>query len=131
MPSKPAENPDQKSLAGRPSVVSASGGVPRKAGSSNPPASSMHDPISQLLTGTPASPRPAEATGKPATSEIVLAAQRALVKLGFVLKADGVAGPATRQAIERYERDRGLPVRGDLTPALARKLSAETGLPIN
>jgi len=51
--------------------------------------------------------------------------------LGFVLKPDGVAGATTRQAIERYERDRKLPVRGELTPALLRRLGAESGVPIN
>ena len=61
----------------------------------------------------------------------MLAVQRALVKLGFVLNPDGVAGLATRQAIERYERDHGLPVHGDITPALMRQLSAETRSAIN
>ncbi len=60
-----------------------------------------------------------------------MAAQRALIKLGYVLKADGVAGAATRQAIERYERDHKLPVRGELTPALMRQLSAASGVPVN
>jgi hypothetical protein len=48
-----------------------------------------------------------------------------------VLKPDGVAGLTTRQAIERYERDRGRPVHGALTPALSRQLSAESGVPIH
>ncbi len=60
----------------------------------------------------------------------MLAAQRALVKLGYVLNPDGVAGAATRQAIERYERERGLAVRGDVTPALMRQLSTELARPI-
>jgi peptidoglycan hydrolase-like protein with peptidoglycan-binding domain len=62
---------------------------------------------------------------------MVAAAQRALVKLGFVLEADGVAGTSTRQAIERYERDRGLPARGVLSPDLVRRLGTESGMPIN
>jgi hypothetical protein len=70
-------------------------------------------------------PRPA-----PEPRRAVAAAQRALVKLGFVLEADGVAGPTTRQAIERYERDRGLPARGVLSPDLARRLGTESGVAI-
>ncbi len=66
-----------------------------------------------------------------APSKLVLAAQRALVKLGFVLTPDGVAGATTRQAVERYERDHGRPVRGDLSRAIMRQLSAETGITIN
>ena len=57
-----------------------------------------------------------------------MAAQRALVKLGFVLNPDGVAGATTRRAVERYERDHGLPVRGVLTPALMRRLNMETSI---
>jgi len=70
---------------------------------SSPP----HDVISQLLKAPPASPgRPTpEAAASAAPSKLVLAAQRALIKLGFVLNPDGVAGVTTRQAIERYERD--------------------------
>lgn len=63
-------------------------------------------------------------------SRAVAAAQRALVKLGFVLEANGIADATTRKAIERYERDRGLPARGVLTPDLARRLGSEAGIPI-
>ena len=54
-----------------------------------------------------------------------------LVKLGFVLIPDGLAGAATRHAITRYERDHGLAVNGEVTPALIRRLSAETGITID
>jgi peptidoglycan hydrolase-like protein with peptidoglycan-binding domain len=57
-----------------------------------------------------------------------MSAQKALVRLGYVLRADGVFGVTTRQAIERYERDNKLPVRGELTPKLARELVAKSGL---
>jgi hypothetical protein len=92
-----------------------------------------HDVISHLLKAPPAPPaRPDTQSATPAASnKLVLAVQRALVKLGFVLNPDGVAGPTTRQAIERYERDHGLPVRGDLSRAIVRRLSAETGIMIN
>ena len=106
------------------------GGHPRQTRvDSSPP----HDVISQLLKAPPAPPaRPsAAAAASAAPSKLVLAAQRALVKLGFVLNPDGVAGATTRQAIERYERDHGLPVRGALSRAITRKLSAETGITIN
>lgn len=64
---------------------------------------------------------------KPEPSKSVLAAQKALLKLGFVLKPDGVFGGTTRQAIERFERDQGMPVRGDLTPKIMRQLAAHSG----
>ncbi len=90
------------------------------------------DPISQLLK-TPA-PAREEKLGAPAApaaqGKTVLAAQRALVKLGFVLKPDGAMGATTRQALLRYERDRGLPAHGEFTPSLLRRLSSEAGIAI-
>lgn len=56
----------------------------------------------------------------------VLAAQRALAKLGYSVRADGVFGGATRQALEKFERDSGLPVKGDLTPKIMRQLHARS-----
>lgn len=95
-----------------------------------------NDEISQLLKAPPVQRPLAAPPVRPATTKVppaapkksVMAAQRALVTLGFVLNPDGIAGKTTRQAVERYERDRGLPVRGDLTPALMRRLSSETGV---
>jgi hypothetical protein len=75
-------------------------------------------------------PQPSRATAAAQPSRKIAAAQRALVKLGFVLEADGLAGAATRKAIERYERDRGLPARGALSPDLVRRLASEAGIAI-
>jgi Putative peptidoglycan binding domain len=83
------------------------------------------DAISQFLKVTPSQPAPAETSSK-----TVLAAQRALVKLGFVLKPDGVNGGATKQALEQFERDHGLPVKGELTPKVLRELAQQSGQPI-
>jgi hypothetical protein len=81
------------------------------------------DSISQLLKSE-AAQNPGEA------SKTVLAAQRALMKLGFVVKPDGIVGDATRQAIEQFERDHGLPVEGELGPKVLRELSARSGIAI-
>ncbi|RDI57814.1 peptidoglycan-binding domain-containing protein [Microvirga subterranea] len=51
---------------------------------------------------------------RPAPQDVV-AAQKALTELGYgPLKADGDLGPGTRQAIEKYQRDAGLRVTGEL-----------------
>ena len=101
--------------------------VAKPATSAHPgqPRNAAADPIAQLL-------RPHVATdqqdgAQPAPSKPVLAAQKALVKLGFALKPDGVLGGTTRQAIERFERDQGMPVKGELTPKIMRMLAAESG----
>ena len=86
------------------------------------------DAIAQLLRPHIAQPGKEAARNEP--SQTVLKAQQALLKLGFALKPDGVFGGTTRQAIERFERDRGLPVKGDLTPGIRRQLMAQSGIAI-
>ncbi|BBU60965.1 hypothetical protein MSC49_09000 [Methylosinus sp. C49] len=58
----------------------------------------------------------------------VQAAQRALAKLGYALHADGKMGGATKQAIEKYERDNHLPVTGEVTQKLLRKLQGQASV---
>ena len=86
------------------------------------------DAIAQLLR--PHIAQPGKEVAKNEPSQTVLKAQQALLKLGFALKPDGVFGGTTRQAIERFERDRGLPVKGDLTPGIRRQLMAQSGIAI-
>jgi hypothetical protein len=84
------------------------------------PAEKTRDPIGLLL-----------ASGVRKSEEFdkkTQLAQRALVKLGYVLRADGKFGGATRQALEKFERDSGLPVKGELTPKILRRLSASSGV---
>jgi peptidoglycan hydrolase-like protein with peptidoglycan-binding domain len=52
------------------------------------------------------------------------AAQTALVKLGYVLKADGEPSAATSTALRDFERAHGLPPSNDVTPRLLKTLSA-------
>ncbi|HET7085114.1 MAG TPA: peptidoglycan-binding domain-containing protein [Rhizomicrobium sp.] len=55
----------------------------------------------------------------------ILAAQRALAVLGYNGgKADGVLGPATRRAIQAFQKDHGLAEDGRLTFALADMLNS-------
>jgi hypothetical protein len=62
----------------------------------------------------------------------VLAAQRALNKLNYgPIKPDGLFGPGTRQALERFERDRKLPVTGEAAGRTARELAAASGIPVD
>ena len=66
----------------------------------------------------------------PKADPTVAKAQRALVKLGYgPLKADGVLGTGTRAAIERFERDRKLPVRGQPDGRTLRELAARAAAP--
>jgi len=106
--------------------------VPARPAPASGPDAAPHDAISDLLLGKPREPAAAQTPAVRAlTPRTVLAAQRALIKLGFVLKANGVMGATTHQAIERYERDHHRVSNGELTPAVMRRLSAESGEPIN
>lgn len=60
----------------------------------------------------------------------VLYAQRALLKLGYVVRSDGVLSGATRHALEKFEGDAGLPVKGRITPKLLQQLASRSRLPL-
>lgn len=78
--------------------------------------------IGDLISST--GPKP------PAPNKTVLAAQKALNKIGYAVKADGIIGGTTRQAVEKFERDNRLPIKGDLSPKILRELSMAAGMPV-
>lgn len=84
------------------------------------------DAISQIIRNS----APASAAKELAPNRTILAVQRALVKLGFVLRADGIDGEATRKALVQYEADHHLPAHGELTPKVIREISAEAHVAI-
>lgn len=95
------------------------------------------DPIAQFLrSGVPQAPTTTASTAAsapaPAAADVkrVAAAQRALAKLGQKIDADGVMGPGTRAAIQRFERDNNLPVTGELGARTTKALSARAAIPI-
>jgi len=83
------------------------------------PAASMtrarHDPIADLI----------------GPSSRILAVQRVLSDFGYgQIKPNGIPGPETVAAIEKFERARRLPVTGQVTDRLMRELAAVTGRPL-
>jgi len=78
------------------------------------------DPIARLLGS--------DAEAKGLAESDVLFAQKALLKLGYVVRADGRMTDATRKAIEKFEHDAGLPAKGALTPKLLARLAARADL---
>jgi len=62
------------------------------------------------------------------SSRRVLAVQRALADFGYgPVKPSGVLGPDTKAAIEKFERDRRMPVTGQISERLMHELAAVTG----
>ena len=91
-----------------------------RAGQAAAPAA--RDPIARLLA-PPSAP--------PAPSKRILAVQRALTDFGYgQIKPTGVADAETRVAIEKFEREHGLPVTGQVSDGLVRELGAMTGRPL-
>jgi len=108
-----------------------------------PPAKPPAPPRVAAAPVTPTAPAPApislsnDVTGtvRPpadvAVSPRVMEIQKALAKLGYgPIKVDGRGGDATKDAIERFERDRRLPVTGAISDRLVRELNAVAGFSI-
>lgn len=88
------------------------------------------DAIGDMIRNTV--PESGPATSIAPVTGPVANAQRALSKLGYgPLKADGVLGSGTRQAIENFEKDRHLPVTGELSPRTVREMTAASGIAID
>jgi Putative peptidoglycan binding domain len=78
----------------------------------------------------PAAPVPA--TAQSAGARRVAAVQRALTQYGYgQLKPTGAVGSDTQAAITKFERDRKLPVTGQMSDRLVKELTAMTGQPID
>jgi peptidoglycan hydrolase-like protein with peptidoglycan-binding domain len=54
---------------------------------------------------------------------LILAAQTALVKLGYSVKPDGKEGAATQQALREFEHAHSLPPATEITERLVKQLT--------
>ena len=104
------------------------------------------DPSANLMrtTTSPASPpavvRPPAAIPQPARTETtqstgsrrVAAVQHALTEYGYgQLKPSGTIGADTQAAIQKFERERKMPVTGQVSDRLVRELAVVIGHPID
>jgi hypothetical protein len=114
-----------------------------RAVDSKPDAKSA-DPLANLVKATSAAPmvpsniaRPpapipvssrSETIANPSASRRVAAVQRALTEYGYgQLKSTGTVGTDTQAAIQKFERERKLPVTGQMSDRLVRELTAMIG----
>jgi hypothetical protein len=94
-------------------------------------AATRRDEIGDLLKAQDGGTRTADGRTPVvgAESRNIAVAQRALIRLGYpVAKADGRLGEETRIAIERFERERKLPVTRELSTRTQRELAAVAGV---
>lgn len=79
-------------------------------------ASSRGDPLGDLITN----------------SRRIASVQRALTEFGYgQLKPTGTVGSETQAAIQKFERERKMPVTGHISDRLVRELTVMTGRPID
>jgi peptidoglycan hydrolase-like protein with peptidoglycan-binding domain len=77
-----------------------------------PVASAPRDPLAGLI----------------ASDRRTIAAQKALTEFGFgQIKPTGIVGPDTKAAVEKFERERRLPVTGQLSDRVLREIATVTG----
>ena len=96
-----------------------------------PPAAAPAAAASSTAIVRPPAPVPV-ATPQTAAGRKIAAVQRALTEYGYgQLKPTGLIGADTQAAITKFERDRKLPVTGQMSDRLVRELSAMTGRPID
>ena len=93
-----------------------------------PASTKVPDAIGDMLRGPPANPAGPAARPSAIEAARILLVQKALMKLGYVVRPDGLMGTTTRQAIEKFERERGWPAHGELTPKVLREISVRSGL---
>lgn len=93
-----------------------------------PAAEAMPAPATDDIAALTAEPVPATTAGTPpvpAGDPTVERVQSVLKDLNFYTgSVDGRTGPATRRAVESYQRKIGLPVTGEIDTALLRQLGA-------
>lgn len=119
---KPAEAKPADPLPGpiKVTVTSPATPAPATANVMRPPApippAAHSDPLGDMIT----------------TSRRIAALQRTLTEYGYgQLKPTGTVGSDTQAAIQKFERDRKLPVTGQMSDRLVRELTAMTGRPID
>jgi hypothetical protein len=114
---KPAEPKAADSLANLVKSTSAPAVTP--ANTARPPASIPVTSHNETTANPAAGPRR------------VAAVQRALTEYGYgQLKPTGTVGSDTQAAIQKFERERKLPVTGQVSDRLVRELAAVTGRPV-
>jgi peptidoglycan hydrolase-like protein with peptidoglycan-binding domain len=100
------------------------------------------DPLANLVKATAAPPVAAATIPRPPApippavattgSRRVAAVQRTLTEYGYgQLKPTGTIGADTQAAIQKFERDRKIPVTGQMSDRLVHELNAMVGKPID
>jgi hypothetical protein len=94
-------------------------------------ADPLADLVKSISGGQGATPRAQPVAAQSGGARRIAAVQRALTDYGYgQLKPTGMVGPDTQAAIQRFERERKLPVTGQVSDRLVRELAIVIGHPI-
>ena len=92
------------------------------------------DPLADLVksvSGGQAATARTQPAAQNGNARRIAAVQRALTEYGYgQLKATGMVGPDTQAAIQKFERERKLPVTGQISDRVVRELAIVIGHPI-
>jgi len=109
--------PSEVSTVETPAPAPVKAATPPSSASRAPAAAAAHraDPVGDLINST----------------RRIAAVQRALTDYGYgQLKPTGVLGTDTQAAIQKFEKDRKLPITGQITDRLIKDIVVLTGRPI-
>jgi len=115
-------------------VVKSTGSAPAAASNAaNPvvkPTSAA--PVAALNVVRPPAPIPSHGDTQSTAAHRIAAVQRALTQYGYgQLRPTGTIGSDTQAAIAKFERDRKLPVNGQMSDRVVKELTAMIGHPID
>jgi hypothetical protein len=115
-------------------VVKSTGSAPAAASNAaNPvvkPTSAA--PVAALNVVRPPAPIPSHGDAQSTAAHRIAAVQRALTQYGYgQLRPTGTIGSDTQAAISKFERDRKLPVTGQMSERVVKELTAMIGHPID
>lgn len=112
-------------------VVKSTSPAPATASNVASPVAKPPSPAAAAPPHVMRPPAPIPASSQSAGARRVASVQRALTEYGYgQLKPTGAVGADTQAAITKFERDRKLPVTGQMSDRLVRELTAMTGRPI-
>jgi peptidoglycan hydrolase-like protein with peptidoglycan-binding domain len=106
------------------------------------PSAEPNEALLRAIKGSPVRSRPSARPQTPparpdpigellAPSKQVIAVQRALSEFGYgQIKPTGLIDSETQSAIQKFERERKLPVTGQLSHRVVRELASITGRPL-
>jgi hypothetical protein len=151
-PASPLPRPrpvEAAALPSEPRVIELRSADPKGDARSDPKSDHKSDPMTNLVKATtapqstpshvarppasiPAASRHETIANQTPASRRVAAVQRTLTEYGYgQLKPTGTAGSDTQAAIQKFERERKLPVTGQVSDRLVKELTAMNGRPVD